>query len=547
MSSTPLVRFSDAVAELARHLPESAVAVYSGQTARSFAELNARGARLAGAWWAHGIRAGAVVAVALYNSAEYLECVLAAGKLGAILANVNYRYVAAEMAYVLDYIDAKMLICDPSIVGAARQAARGLVVHTGQDEIAGAQRYEDLMAAAPLERPAGDEPMLYLLTGGTTGRPKAVVWEHAAVMEILASVFGLLKVGRPRTWAEQLALADQLRAEQAVPVMLSLAPLIHGTGLFNALRMLQVGGAVAFCQAKTLDPAEALATVGRCSVTDIAIVGDAFGARLLAELERAAREGPEYNLSSLRRISSAGVAWTPPIKRGLLAHADVELFDMISASEGGPYGLSVVSRRDDVEDTRFRLAPNARVLTEDDREARHGEVGVLACRGAQALGYLGDPERTGRVWRDIDGVRHCIPGDRASVAEDGTLTLFGRGEGVINTGGEKVFPEEVETVLADCPGVTDVVIVGVPDELWGASVTAVVSTTPGAKVDRATVAAHLDGRLARYKHPRSVVTVEEIPRSPAGKVSRAWAARTAAERLAAGTGFSAMEGKGAKP
>ncbi|MFD2415861.1 AMP-binding protein [Amycolatopsis pigmentata] len=553
MPTTPLERFPDAIAELARHLPASTKAVHCGEKSLSFAEWDARGARLAGAWRERGISSGAVVALALYNSVEYLECVLAAFKLGAIVANINYRYVAEEMAYVLNDIDAKVLVCDPSVAAEATKAVAAsgveVLVHTGAEEIEGAERYDDLMASAtPVEEPVRAERMLYILTGGTTGRPKAVVWNHAAVMEIISSVFVLLKVDRPRSWPEQVALIDRLRAERALPVMMPLAPLIHGTGLLNALRTLQVGGTVVFCESKTLDAREAWSAVARRSVTDLAIVGDAFGARLLAELRAAEAEGRGYDLSSLRRISSAGVAWTPAVKRGLLDYADVSLFDMISASEGGPYGLSIVSRGDDVEAARFHLAPTARVVTEDGRDVRpgSGEVGVLASRGAQAVGYLGDPERTGRVWRSLDGVRHCVPGDLASIAADGTLEFIGRKEGVINTGGEKVFPEEVEALLADCPGIADVVVVGVPDELWGASVTAVVSPSPGATVDRDTVTAHLNGRLARYKYPRSVVTVPEIPRSPAGKVSRAWAAKLAAERLATKDSNQTV-GKGAKP
>ena len=530
---TPLDRFPDAIAALARHLPDHP-AVHCGDTTLTFAELDDRAARIAGAWRAGGLRPGSVVALALYNSVEYLECLLAALKAGATVANVNYRYVADEMAYVLNEIDARVLVCDPSIAGEARAAVDAssveLFVRTGHE------RYAELLTAEPLEPVAGKR-MLYVLTGGTTGRPKAVVWEHDAVMRILSSVYVLLKVDRPTTWRDQLALVDRLRAERAAPVMMPLAPLIHGTGLFNALRVLPVGGTLVFCQGKKLDPVEALTTVARHGVTDVAMVGDAFGARLLAEL----RTGREYDLTSLRRISSAGVTWSPVVKRGLLEYADVQLFDLISASEGGPFGLSVVGRGDDIEAARFHLAPNARVLTDDGRDVEpgSGEVGVLASRGAQAVGYLGDPERTDRVWRHVDGVRHCVPGDLASVAADGTLEFIGRKEGVINTGGEKVFPEEVETLLADCPGVADVVVVGVPHELWGASVTAVVSPSPGATVDRDTVSAHLDGRLARYKHPRSVLTVPEIPRSPAGKVSRAWATRLATQM--------ALDGKGANP
>lgn len=539
MSRPQPARFTEVLEELAERMPASRTAVSCGDAAVSFGELNERADRLAGSWQARGVEPGAVVALALYNSVAYAECVLAAFKLGAVVANVNYRYVVAELSYVLNHIDARAFVCDSSIADKATEAAGAtgveLVVHTGTAELAGADRYEDLIAnGQPPARTSRDaERALYVLTGGTTGHPKAVVWEHGELMEIISSIFPLLGVPRPRSWEEHLSLVDTLSAEGTAPVMLTLAPLIHGTGLFNALRTLLVGGSVAFCASHVLDPREAWTTVERRGVTDLAIVGDAFGSRLLAELRTAGDQGRQYDLRSLRRISSAGVAWSPPVKRGLLEYADVALIDLISASEGGPFGMSVVSRNVEVERARFQLAPTARVLDADDRDVRpgSGEVGTLASTGAQAVGYLNDPARTNDVWREIGGVRHCIPGDLAAVSADGSLEFIGRGESVINTGGEKVFPEEVEAALTDCPGITDAVVVGLPDPVWGNAVTALVSTRTGSDADRDTVTAHLRDRLARYKFPRSIVTVPEIMRSPAGKANRAWAVRTATERL----------------
>ena len=364
---------------------------------------------------------------------------------------------------------------------------------------------------------------LILLTGGTTGRPKGVIWDRDGLLGILHSVFRMQDIPVPQNLTELADAVRELRARDARPVVVPMSPMMHGTGFFHVMRTLLGGGTVCFATSRSLDAHEVWGIVQRRRATEMVIVGDAFGRPLVDALAEAERAGDPYDISSLRRITSSGVVWSAAVKRELLARGSMTLTDNISASEGGPFGVSEVSRVEDVVEGRFTLAPVARVLDENDRDVvpGSGQIGVLASAGPQPVGYLNDPERTARTWRVIDGVRYAVPGDLATVEADGRLVLLGRGDGVVNTGGEKVFPEEVEQALLAHPAITDAVVVGVPDPRWGQSVTAVVAPRAAlADLSDEELTAHLSDRLARYKHPRRIVRVDEVPRTPAGKLNR---------------------------
>jgi 3-oxocholest-4-en-26-oate---CoA ligase len=317
--------------------------------------------------------------------------------------------------------------------------------------------------------------------------------------------------------------------------MLPASPLMHGTGFFFSLGNLLRGGRVVTLPQRSLDPAALWTAVQRHRVSELAIVGDAFAVPLLAELDRAAAAGTPYDLTSLRRVVSSGVRWGTETKRRLLEAGRFTLQDSIAATEGGPFGISLCGPDPDTVSSRFTLPPNARVVAPDGRDVvpGSGQVGVLASTGNLPLGYLDDPAATAAVFRTIDGVRYAVPGDAATVEADGTLTLLGRGSGVINTGGEKVFAEEVEQALVDCPGVAEAVVVGVPDERWGSRVAALVVPEPGARLDEAALAEAVGERLAGYKRPRLVTVVPAVERTVSGKVDRRWAAEQARRGAAA--------------
>jgi 3-oxocholest-4-en-26-oate---CoA ligase len=511
-------------------------ALIHGDRRIGHAELADRARRLAGALAEGGVGQGSVVAIALYNSIEYLVMVLAAFQLGAQPTNVNYRYREQELSDVLHQTAAAALVYDASLrervrPAAARLPALGMLVETGGDT-------EPPAPVVSFERAAGHDPVpsdlaegsphgIILLTGGTTGRPKGVVWDRDGLLGIITSVFRQRGLPVPTTTDEVRARVRELHERDAAPVVLPMSPLIHGTGFFHALRTLLAGGTVCFCASRSLDADEVWRTVQRHAVGEMVIVGDAFGRPLVDALATAERAGRPYDISSLRAMTSSGVLWSVEVKRELLRRGhDLTLIDNISASEGGPFGHAEARTEADLADGRFSLSPVARVLDEHDRDIRpgSGQVGVLASAGPQPVGYLNDPDRTARTWRTIDGVRHAVPGDLATLDADGKLVLLGRGDSVINTGGEKVFPEEVEQALLTHPGIADAVVVGVPDARWGQVVTALVAPASAltAVTDDA-VTTYVGDRLAGYKRPRHIVRVDAVPRSPAGKLNRALA------------------------
>ncbi|HEX7168917.1 MAG TPA: acyl-CoA synthetase, partial [Acidimicrobiales bacterium] len=295
-------------------------------------------------------------------------------------------------------------------------------------------------------------------------------------------------------------------------------PLMHGTGAFTSFSGMSSAGCVVTLESRHFEPEELLDAVQRHEVNVLAIVGDAFGKPILRALD--AHPG-EWDLSSVIAVISSGVMWSEETKQGLLKHhPGMLLADQFSSSEALGMGSSVSSASGTSHTAKFRLGENAIVLSEDGTriEPGSGEVGMVAVKGRTPIGYYKDPEKTARTFKVIDGERYSVPGDYATVEADGTLKLLGRGSVCINTGGEKVFPEEVEEVLKTHASIRDAVAVGVPDEKWGEAIVAVVEATPGATVDEADVVSHVKAHLASFKAPKRVVVVDTIGRAPNGKV-----------------------------
>jgi fatty-acyl-CoA synthase len=520
-----LASLLEAITDTLVALEPQRIALVHGEGTRSWGEFDDRAARVAGFLASAGVGPGDRVGIALYNSPEYLETLYGALKLRAVPVNVNYRYREAELAQVLSYAGVAALVADASMRDAATAVAARLPALRARlvvGEAAG--DYEQVLAGTsplPRQQRSPDDRIL-LLTGGTTGAPKGVVWDSASVIDVVSSAYRRAGVPVPRDRAELVAAARDAVGSGTAPVMLPGSPLMHGTGFFSTLGNLLRGGRIVTLPGRVLDPAALWEAVQRHRVEELAIVGDAFAVPLLAELDRAAAEGRPYDLSSLRRMFSSGVRWSVEVKRRLLEAGRMTLQDSIAATEGGPFGVSLVGPDPDSVTSRFTVAPNARVIGPDGSDVvpGSGEVGVLACTGPLPLGYLDAPEQTAAVFREIDGIRYAVPGDAATVEADGTLTLLGRGAGVINTGGEKVFAEEVEEVLVAHPGVAEAVVVGVPDERWGSRVTALVVAEPGARPTQRELAEHVGQRLAGYKRPRSVFFVETVDRTLSGKIDR---------------------------
>jgi fatty-acyl-CoA synthase len=520
------------------------VAVVVGERQLRWRDLEQRAARLAGAFGAHGVGAGSKVAQLLYNCPEYIESVFAAFKVRATPVNVNYRYLADEVAYILANSDAEVLVFHGSLadrLGDIRSRAPHLRVLLQVDDGAplldGALWYHEVLesadAAAPIER-SGDD-LLFLYTGGTTGLPKGVMWRHVDLFGALAFT-GYVSAGLevPTTSDQVGAVAAALNAEGRSPVNLCAPPLMHGTALFLAISAFVMGGSVVLLGGRRFDADELWRLVEQHRVTQLSIVGDAFARPMVAALEAAAAAGTPYRLESLQRIVSTGATLSAEHKRAFQHHApQVVIIDMIGASEGGPFAVSMTMPGQSPADTAVFTAPPNAVVIDDSTglpaERGSGVVGMLAVSGPMPTGYYGDETKTATTFRTIDGVRYTVPGDYATIDSDGTVHLLGRGSVCINTGGEKVYPEEVEVAARSHPAVLDCTVVGVADSRFGEAVTLVASRQPGAVADERDVIDHVRGRLAAYKAPKRVVWVDTIERSPSGKADYRWA-RSVAEQ-----------------
>ncbi|HLM03797.1 MAG TPA: AMP-binding protein [Blastococcus sp.] len=520
-------------------LPDVPAITEPGRTF-SRAEFDDRASRLATAFADAGVGPGDTVACYLYNGSAYLETVFAAFKLGAVPINANYRYTGPELASLLADADARVLVFSASLAAnveavAAQVPTLELLVHAGDGDasaVAGSHGLDELLtvhAPRPHQaRPGTDR--LFMYTGGTTGRPKGVIWQHGDLIHSIAvPAYGPLGRELPESLEEAVEAALDAHARGLAPTTMPVIPLMHGTGLFNTIGSLLVGGHIVFPPPGRLDTRQVWETVARHRVGTILVAGNAVSRPLLDELARAESEGRPHDLSSLRSIVSSGTAMSDEVKEEFHRRTPVTIVDAIASSEGGPFAFAITNSVDDLP-SRFMPVPATKVFGNDDVEVRpgSGEVGVLSYCGPLPLGYHKDAAKSSATFRIIDGIRWSQPGDLVEVLPDGAIRFLGRGSGVINTGGEKVHPAEVEDALLSHPAVRDAVVVGVPDPTWGERVAAIVAVGTGSVTPEA-LTEHLRPQLAGYKIPRSIHVVDELPRTPTGKIETAWAKRRAAE------------------
>ena len=512
-------------------------AISSSENSKSWEEFEKRSASLAKTFSEKGLKRDSKVAFYCYNGSEYLEGQFAAFKIRAIPANVNYRYLDEELAYILNNADAEAVLFDSSLterVDSVRSRCPKLKVFvrigegSSQDWIT---NYEDAVNNDPLPRidRSGDD-LWFLYTGGTTGSPKAVMWSHAGLMGGMTETFRSLGEKVPESFEEAGKVAKRVTGEGKEIRQLCAAPLMHGTSSLTALGTHMHGGLVATLSSRTFDPKELWEMVEKRRITMLTIVGDAFARPMIDELEASLESGNARDISSLRLVMSSGVMFSAPLKERLLDLHSCTILDALGSSEGTGMGKQVTSRRKkDTGTARFFLGEHTRVISEDGEEIEPGseKTGKLALGYPLPVGYYKDPEKTESTFPTINGRRWSIPGDWASVEKDGSITLLGRGSECINTGGEKVFPEEVEEALKINPLVVDCNVVGLPDERWGQAVTAVVEVEPGETLEEVELLNDVKERLAGYKVPKSVVFVEKLKRGPNGKSDYRWARETA--------------------
>jgi acyl-CoA synthetase (AMP-forming)/AMP-acid ligase II len=471
------------------------------------------------------------VAIDLVNCPEYLEAFFAALKLGCVPVNVNYRYLADEVHYIVDNSDAKAVVHGPAFADTVKKALKRIQKPWRPFTLQTGERYEAALAAAPpaaewepAHQASGDD-LIFLYTGGTTGMPKGVMWRSDDLY------VSLWRMGRPGT--EPPDPIEAVTAGKRAGTCLPACPLMHGTGLFIALSTLSGGGAVVLIDELGLDPARVWSETERNGVEVLTIVGDVFARPLLAALDA---EPSRWDLSSLRAITSSGVTWSPETKAGLLRHVpQVTLLDSLGASEG--MASRQAATADDAEIKPARFAVNDRVKVFSDQTGKEvtpgsDETGLLTVGGRIPLGYWRDPEKTRQTFKVIEGRRYAVAGDYAQVDADGTIRLLGRGSACINTGGEKVYPEEVELTLRKHPSVFDCVAVGVPDDRFGEIVVALVQVTEGHYLDEAELDAWCRSKLAGFKKPRRFLFVDSLGRNAAGKANYQVLRKFAADKLA---------------
>ena len=479
----------------------------------TYRELDERTTRLAHGLSDLGVRVGDHVGLLMHDRAEHVEAMLACYKLRAVPINVNWRYTGDELTYLFEDAGLGALVCEPEL---RPEHAPDVIIETGD-------RYERLVRDSSPARdfgPRSRDDRYILYTGGTTGMPKGVVWRHG---DITTAVI--------RDPAARLAphLPPGAEAPDQI-VQLSLGPLMHASGQWSALGALCHGGKVILFAEQHVDLGRVLQLVERERIVSLNIVGDVHAVPLLKEL-RAER----YDTSSLCLLGSGGAMLSSQSKQQLLERIPslLAISEAIGSSEAPVEAASVATRDGAPPSLTFAARPETAVFNDDlcPVVPGSGEVGRVAVRGPVPLGYHNDPEKSARTFVTVNGVRWSLPGDMATVEADGTIRLLGRGALCINSGGEKVYPEEVEAVLKTHPDVADALVIGRPHPRLGEQVVAVVQPTDGRRLPSLeALQAHCRGHLAGYKVPRAVHAVGRVERSPSGKPDYRWARAVVIEK-----------------
>lgn len=536
------------IADLFEHTVDSVAdreVLVVGEQRRTYAQLEERANRLAHHLTAHGIGAGDHIGVYGSNSVEWIEAALAAYKVRAVPVNVNYRYVEEELKYLFDNADFKAVVYDREFaprIQAVRSSLPRLehLIHIDdgkgaavEDDLVdlGSVPFEQAMAEGSPERdfaPRSNDDHYVLYTGGTTGMPKGVVWRQEDVFFALGG--GIDAYTNERV-ADEWALAEKAKAVESPLRSLNLPPLMHGAAQWGFLRFAFEGNLVVMLS--KFDAREVWRTVEREGINNVAITGDAMARPMIEALEEMG--GPDtLDLSGLFVLASTAAIFSPTVKDQYLElFPNLMIIDAIGSSETGANGMRMVGKGD-TQNTgggpTVTAARDAVVLDEayNEIEPGSGQQGRLARRGNVPIAYYKDPEKSAATFVvGPSGSRYALAGDMAILEGDGTITLLGRGSQCINSGGEKIFPEEVESALKAHPAVFDALVVGVPDERWGQRVAAVVQPRDGETPTLDDLDAHCRGYVAGYKVPKELHLVPEVVRSPSGKPDYPWAAKVA--------------------
>jgi fatty-acyl-CoA synthase len=513
--------FGDILDAIETVVPPDAPAFVHGNRRISWGETSKRTNNLARALIKRGAKPGDKVAFYMRNRPEYCETLAAAFKARLTHVNVNYRYVADEVFYIFDNSDAQTVVYGTEFRDIISEIRPRLTkVQTFVEVTDGgvpanfAENFEALCKegdGTPLKIERSPQDEFFIYTGGTTGMPKGVIWAHNDLRE--TSLIALRRLGPVPENLEQVVAAIQTAGPGAR--LLPACPLMHGTGLLMALSVMLAGGCVITLTHHSLNAHELWKAVEDNKAMTVVIVGDAFAKPMLAALEE---QPGRYDTSSIVNIVSSGVMWSREVKQALLKHIPQAIMvDSFGSSEAVGFGTSMMTKDAEVTTAKFQISDRVKVFDELDQPVAPGSGirGFVAMPEPIPLGYYKDEKKTASTFKTIAGVRYSIPGDWCLVETDGTLTLLGRGSVCINTAGEKVFPEEVEETLKLHPTVEDVLVVGVPDEKWGQSITAVV--VPRGEINEDDLRHHVRGKLAGYKTPKRILVAGVSLRAPNGK------------------------------
>jgi 3-oxocholest-4-en-26-oate---CoA ligase len=503
---------------------------------RTYAQMEDRANRLAHYLGSHGVGPGDHVGIYSLNSVEWVETAWAVFKLRAVWININYRYVKDELRYLFTNADLVALVHQSTygpqvatLLPELPDLKLVLTVDDGSDQPlpAGAVPYEEALAEGGPERdfaPRSNDDHYILYTGGTTGMPKGVVWRHEDVFYALGG--GVDPQTNTRI-VDPGQMVEKGRGGQLT--LLPIAPLMHGATQWSILGQSFVGNRTILVP--KFDPHEVWHLVETEKANSIMITGDAMGKPLVEALDD---EGASYDLSSLLAVTSSAALFSAPVKDEFFKHLpNIVIVDAIGSSESGNNGMVTLNK----DNTAMRSGPTVKVLgdtvvfDEDLHVVKpgSGDIGKIARFGDIPIGYYNDPVKTAETFIYVEGTRYVMPGDFATVEEDGSITLLGRGSVSINSGGEKIFPEEVESAVRSFPEVFDAIVVGAPDDRWGQRVAAIIQPRADKHPTLEEIQEHCREAIAGYKVPRQLHVVDKIVRSPSGKPDYRWAAEIVAE------------------
>ncbi len=518
---------ADLLEQVADKVPERD-ALVCGDQRRSYRQLEQRANQMAHYLASRGVTAGDHVGLYLYNCNEYLECMLACFKLRAVPININYRYVEEELHYIFD--NAGLVACVhnrefvPHIAVVYQQtpALKTFVaVEDGSDaalDSIGAVDFENSLAGQSTARdfaPRSDDDLFILYTGGTTGMPKGVMWPHKNIFFAALGGAGWFSPLGPCKRPQDI----QSRVSENPIVGMALAPLMHGACWWYACIQLLAGNVVVLNPNQTLDGEQAWDIIAREKVNSISIVGDAMALPLLDALDK---NPGRWDLSAVFNIGSGGAVFSTSNQAQFRQHfPNAFISNSFGSSESGNLGLDsgkVVSEKGLGNVTRSDfMSVISDIEGEPHRHVRAGETGIFARSGYIPIGYYNDPLKTAKTFVEVNGKTWLLTGDAARLEEDNSITVFGRGSNCINSGGEKIFPEEVEQALKAHPDIFDALVVATPDERWGSKVTAVVATRDGARPSLEQLQLDARKHISGYKLPRELHIVDAVPRAPSGK------------------------------